>query len=243
MARPRSRARAHLVEGETELLRSATAARGTSAGDARSGWTGNALKRATDLVLACLMLVCLAPLIILVAIAIRVDSPGPVFFRQRRVGRDGDEFTVLKFRSMSAGATSEAHHQYITALASSAGPSADGGLRKLTKDSRVTRVGAFVRKTSIDEWPQLLNVLAGHMAIVGPRPAVVYELEFYRPEHFARFTVRPGITGLWQVSGRNQLGFLEMLDLDVEYVRRQGFGYDLWLMARTPLAILRAHTA
>ena len=104
-------------------------------------------------------------------------------------------------------------------------------------------VGAILRKTSIDEIPQLINVLAGRMAIVGPRPAVAYELELYRPEHLERFLVRPGITGLWQVSGRNRLGFYEMLELDVEYVRCHSFAYDLRLLGRTPWAVLSADTA
>jgi lipopolysaccharide/colanic/teichoic acid biosynthesis glycosyltransferase len=224
-------------------LRSAPSTQRVFAGHSRREWSGPALKCATDVVLAAVMLVCLAPLSILVALAIRLDSPGPVLFRQRRVGRGGQEFTMLKFRSMSADATPEAHHRYVTQLATAATGTAHGDLCKLTEDPRVTRVGAIIRKASIDEWPQLLNVLAAQMSIVGPRPAVKYELELYRREHFERFKVRPGITGLWQVSGRNQLGFNEMLDLDVEYVGRQGFAYDVWLMMRTPLAVLRAHTA
>ena len=206
-------------------------------------WSREAAKRTTDLVLAAVMLICLAPFFVLTALAIRLDSPGPVLFRQRRVGRGGREFTMLKFRSMSAHATSEPHHRYVTELAHGAVGAPNGDLRKLTHDPRVTRVGALIRKASIDEWPQLFNVLAGQMSIVGPRPAVHYELALYRPEHRERFAVRPGITGLWQVSGRNRLGFNEMLDLDVEYVRRQTFLFDLWLILRTPLAVLRANTA
>lgn len=225
------------------MLGSASSPPRVLADHTRRDWFRTALKRATDLVLATVMLICLTPLLILVAIAIRLDSPGPVLFRQLRVGRGAKEFTMLKFRSMAADATPEAHHRYVTQLATAATGAAHGELRKLTKDPRVTRVGAIIRKTSIDEWPQLLNVLAAQMSIVGPRPAVQYELELYRPEHFERFQVCPGITGLWQVSGRNRLGFHTMLDLDVEYVRRHSFAYDLWLMLRTPLAILRAYTA
>lgn len=202
-----------------------------------------ALKRATDVLLAIVMLVCLAPLCALVALAIRLDSQGPILFRQRRVGRGGQDFTMLKFRSMLADASAAAHHRYITELASGVVDASREELRKLTEDPRVTRVGAIIRKTSLDELPQLFNVLAGQMSIVGPRPAVAYELELYRAEHFERFDVRPGITGLWQVSGRNRLGFHEMLDLDLEYVRRQGLARDLWLILRTPLAVLRADTA
>jgi lipopolysaccharide/colanic/teichoic acid biosynthesis glycosyltransferase len=144
---------------------------------------------------------------------------------------------------MSEHATHEPHHRYVTELADEAVERAAGDLRKLTPDPRVTRVGAIIRKTSIDEWPQLLNVLAGQMSIVGPRPAVRYELDLYRPEHFERFNVRPGMTGLWQVSGRNRLGFNEMLELDVEYARCHGLALDIWIVLRTPLAVFRADTA
>lgn len=150
---------------------------------------------------------------------------------------------MLKFRSMTLDATPDAHRDYINSLANATGDHSPGGLRKLTADRRVTRVGAILRKTSIDEAPQLINVLAGRMSIVGPRPALAYELEFYRPEHAERFRVRPGLTGLWQVSGRSQLGWCEMLELDIEYVRRQSFAYDMWLLLRTPWAVLSAHTA
>lgn len=201
------------------------------------------LKRASDLLLATFLLVCLAPLLALVAVAIRLDSRGPVLFRQRRIGRGGREFTVLKFRSMEAGSNPDAHRRYIVALSSEATGEQRGRLYKLTDDPRVTRVGAIIRKTSVDELPQLFNVVAGQMSIVGPRPAVAYELHLYRAEHFERFLVPPGITGLWQVSGRNRLGFNEMLDLDVEYVRGRGLRYDLRLILRTPAAVIKADTA
>jgi len=119
---------------------------------------------------------------------------------------------MLKFRSMAGDAQTDAHHRYVTMLVTEGPSRAGGGLRKLTGDVRVTRVGAVLRKTSIDELPQPLNVLAGQMSLVGPRPAVGYELDVYRPEHFARFSVRPGITGLWQVAGRSRLGLTEMPD-------------------------------
>ncbi len=183
------------------------------------------------------------PLLAIVAIAVRLDSPGPVLFRQRRIGRGGRDFTMLKFRSMSAGASHDAHWLFISELALRPAGSADGSLLKLTQDLRVTRVGAIIRKLSIDELPQLLNVLVGDMSIVGPRPAVAYELDLYRAEHFERFAVRPGLTGLWQVSGRNRLGLYDMLDLDVDYVRDRRRGRDLRIILRTPLAVLRANTA
>jgi len=257
-ARPagvRSRARARLVvAGARSLRRGPSTGPGHVARLVRPALRRGALprhgsllqdrlKRATDLLLSVVLLVCLAPLFALAAVAIRLDSPGPVFFRQPRIGRDGREFTMLKFRSMALDATPDAHRDYINSLANATGDHSPGGLRKLTADRRVTRVGAILRKTSIDEAPQLINVLAGRMSIVGPRPALAYELEFYRPEHAERFRVRPGMTGLWQVSGRSQLGWSEMLELDIEYVRRQSFAYDMWLLLRTPWAVLSAHTA
>jgi len=205
-------------------------------------YVDDALMRATDIVIAIVMLVCAAPVLLGVAIAIRLESPGPSLFRQRRIGRGGVMFTVFKFRSMSVEADPEVHRAYVARLAAEGGPD-NGTMRKLTGDRRVTRVGAIIRKTSLDEWPQLFNVLAGTMSIVGPRPAVEYELDLYSPVHFDRFRVRPGLTGLWQVSGRSRLGFVEMLDLDVEYVRSRNLASNLRIMARTPRALLEAQTA
>lgn len=202
-----------------------------------------AVKRAVDVAATVLLLILLAPLLLLVAVAIRLDTPGPALFRQRRVGRHGREFTVLKFRSMAAGSLPDLHREYIEKLARAKPGPSGGELRKLTQDPRVTRIGALLRRTSIDELPQLLNVLAGQMSLVGPRPAVAYELVHYEPHHFERFQVRPGITGLWQVSGRGRLGLREMLDLDVEYARTHSSTLDLKVLAKTPAAVLNAFTA
>ena len=204
---------------------------------------GLAVKRAIDLLLAAVLLVLLAPEFALIVLAVRLDSPGPALFRQRRVGHRGREFSMLKFRSMAADASPDLHRRYIEQLANGRADPEDGELRKLTTDPRVTRVGAILRRTSMDELPQLLNVLLGHMSLVGPRPAVAYELEHYRVDHYERFAVRPGITGLWQVSGRGRLGLRAMLDLDVEYARRRSLGLDLLLLLRTPKAVLNAFTA
>jgi lipopolysaccharide/colanic/teichoic acid biosynthesis glycosyltransferase len=201
------------------------------------------LKRAMDSILASVVLVVLAPALLLIALAVRLDSPGPALFRQLRLGRHGREFRMLKFRSMAADASPELHRQYIAELADGEPAASDGALLKLTADPRVTRLGAFLRRTSIDELPQLLNVLTGQMSLVGPRPAVAYELQHYRPHHYERFAVRPGLTGLWQVSGRAQLGLEAMLDLDVEYVRRRSFFLDLRLLLRTPKAVFDGLTA
>ena len=175
------------------------------------------------------------------ALLVRLDSTGPVLFRQTRCGRHRRPFTVLKFRTMTDGADHSVHRDYIAALARG-GDDADG-LKKLTADARVTRVGTLLRRSSLDELPQLFNVLRGDMSIVGPRPAIDYELEHYAPGHWARFDVRPGLTGLWQVSGRSRLGFTEMLALDAEYARRSSLLLDASILVRTPLEILRGRAS
>lgn len=200
---------------------------------------GPTARRALDVAVAALLLLLLLPLLLVLAALIKLDSPGPILFRQRRLGKNMRPFPVLKFRTMRTDATSEAHVRYIAQLAQS--PNGGGGstLKKLTNDPRVTRVGRTLRRLSIDEIPQLFNVLAGQMALVGPRPAIEYELEHYEPVHFERFKVRPGITGLWQVSGRNALGFKDMLDLDAEYASGATLGTDLRILVRTPRAAIR----
>jgi lipopolysaccharide/colanic/teichoic acid biosynthesis glycosyltransferase len=203
-------------------------------------WAGG--KRTLDLVLALVLLVVMLPVLLLVALAVKIDSRGPVFFRQDRYGRGMKEFAVMKFRTMRHGASEELHKEYIRQLMT-AEADEETGLKKLTKDPRVTRVGAFLRKTSLDELPQLFNVVAGQMSLVGPRPALAYELEHYEPTHFERFAVRPGLTGLWQVSGRSELGFREMLDLDAAYARDAGPKMDLQILARTPITLVRRSAA
>lgn len=204
--------------------------------------TWPAVKRGLDVFLAVVLLLLLIPLLAFLALLVALDSPGPVLFRQTRQGLGRRPFTVFKFRTMSDGCTADLHRSYIAQLAhESAAPS--GHLNKLTADPRVTRSGRVLRATSLDELPQLINVVRGEMSLVGPRPALDYELEHYRPEHFERFEVRPGITGLWQVSGRNALGFNEMLALDTEYARRQGPLVDAAILARTPIALVRGRAA
>ena len=198
-------------------------------------------KRVVDPVLAGLLLVVLLPIMVLIAILIRLDTPGPVFFRQRRHGKDREPFTLLKFRTMYDGVSPELHRKYVESLATA---EVDGaGLKKLADDPRVTRVGRALRKSSLDELPQLLNVVLGDMALVGPRPAIAYELPLYAAADFERFDVLPGLTGLWQVSGRSELGFREMLELDVAYARDPSLRRDAAIMARTPLALVRGRAA
>jgi lipopolysaccharide/colanic/teichoic acid biosynthesis glycosyltransferase len=201
----------------------------------RPGWP--VAKRTLDVTFALLALLALLPLLLLIAVAVKVDSRGPLLFRQRRYGRGLQPFTVLKFRTMHDGVSAAAHRAYIARLAH--GDADTAGLKKLTEDPRVTRVGRVLRRTSLDELPQFVNVLGGSMSLIGPRPALGYELEHYGAEDFERFAVRPGLSGLWQVSGRNRLGFRDMLELDVEYARTCSLRTDLRVFVRTPQAMMR----
>jgi exopolysaccharide biosynthesis polyprenyl glycosylphosphotransferase len=208
---------------------------------ARLARSSRLLKRAIDVVGASLALVVVAPLLAYIAVRIKRDSPGPVLFRQERVGRDLRTFTVLKFRTMRAGAGDgdSEHREYIRSTMDHRATPGANGLYKLDRDARVTNFGEWLRKTSLDELPQLINVLRGDMSLVGPRPCIAYETEHFSPHHFERFGVRPGITGLWQVTARAHSTFGESLDMDVAYVRGWSLGLDLWLLFRTPLEVLR----
>jgi len=197
------------------------------------------LKRAFDDLVAFAMVILLGPLMIAIAIAIRLDSKGPALFRQERLGYDMKPFTVLKFRTMLVDTDQEEHRRYIeSTLTADAAPN-DNGLYKLDRTSSVTRVGAFLRKTSLDELPQLLNVLAGEMSLVGPRPCLVYETKGFAEHHFERFLMPPGLTGLWQVTARSRSTFGEALDMDVAYVRGWSLSLDLRLLLKTPFSLVR----
>ncbi len=195
-----------------------------------------AVKRVIDVAGAGFGLVVLSPLLLVLAAAVVLDTGRPVLFRQIRLGRGLREFRVLKFRTMKLDASPEAHMEYIAKLAT--GQADDDSLKKLTADPRVTTVGRFLRKTSLDELPQLVNVLLGNMSLVGPRPALDYELQYYTDAHYERFAVKPGMTGLWQVSGRNALGFTDMLDLDAEYARSSNLITDAKILVKTPGAAI-----
>ena len=194
-------------------------------------------KRAFDLALSLVLIVVLLPLMLVVALLVKLNSSGPVLFRQPRLGKDMRSFSMLKFRTMTADAPVAVHRDYIAQLATDAASNGNG-LHKLVDDPRVTPVGAVLRRFSLDELPQLFNVLVGHMSLVGPRPAIGYEVEYYRPEHFSRFVVRPGLTGLWQVSGRSELSFHDMLDLDSQYARCATIVTDVHILALTPRAVV-----
>jgi lipopolysaccharide/colanic/teichoic acid biosynthesis glycosyltransferase len=196
-------------------------------------------RRFIDLLGAGVVILLLSPLLIGLAIAIRLDSPGAALFRQRRVGFGKREFTVFKFRSMSSDADPRGHRDYVTALIK--GKAADGGkenLYKLAVDDRITPVGRWIRRWSLDELPQLFNVIAGDMSLVGPRPAIPYEVAEYPSWYMDRFSVKPGLTGLWQVSGRNERTYEEMVQLDIEYAEKRSLFLDLSILARTPFTVL-----
>jgi len=195
------------------------------------------LDRLFDIALAGLALVALGPLMLAVALLIRLTSPGPALFRQTRIGRHEAPFAMLKFRTMYVDADDRWQEAYNRAEL--AGEEvAEDGLFKPADDPRITPLGRLLRKSSIDELPQLLNVLKGDMAVIGPRPALPWEVALFTPEQRRRHACRPGITGLWQVCGRNRLSMQKMLDLDLLYARHRSFRLDLWILLQTPRAVL-----
>jgi lipopolysaccharide/colanic/teichoic acid biosynthesis glycosyltransferase len=203
-----------------------------------------AIKRFMDVVGSVLALLIFAPVLLAIAIAIKLTSKGPVFFRQKRVGQYGEQFVFLKFRSMQVNNDATVHKEFVRQLiagkAVSDGSDKNGqAVYKLTKDRRVTRVGAFLRKTSLDELPQFWNVLKGEMSLVGPRPAIAYEVEAYDIWHRRRvLEAKPGITGLWQVHGRSRMKFDEMVRLDLRYAKTWSPWMDLKILLRTPVVVV-----
>jgi len=207
-----------------------------------------AIKRAIDIVGSSIALLLLAPVFIVIAVGIKLTSKGPILFKQQRLGRYGAIFTFLKFRSMSFQSDAKIHREYVRQLilAKAADPQGEksGEVYKLKDDPRVTRIGKFLRKTSLDELPQFLNVLKGEMSLVGPRPPIPYEVESYDIWHRRRFLeTKPGITGLWQVEGRSRVKFDDMVRLDLKYARIWSPWLDIKILLRTPKAVLRGDGA
>jgi exopolysaccharide biosynthesis polyprenyl glycosylphosphotransferase len=188
-------------------------------------------KRLLDVVGSLIALVLTAPLLGFIAMLIKLESPGPVLYRSTRIGRNGRPFTFFKLRSMVNGADRHRHH--LSHL-----NEADGPVFKICNDPRVTRIGRLLRTTSLDEIPQFLNVLSGEMSLVGPRPPIPEEVAQYEPWQMRRLDVRPGITCLWQISGRSRIGFQEWMRLDLEYIKHQSFTLDLKILLRTIPAVL-----
>jgi lipopolysaccharide/colanic/teichoic acid biosynthesis glycosyltransferase len=207
------------------------------------------VKRTFDIVGSSIMLILLAPLFFVIALAVKLTSRGPVFYRQQRVGRYGQTFTFLKFRSMLVNNDSNVHKDFVTRLIASkpgeTAPKESGAnVYKLTNDKRITRVGRILRRTSLDELPQFLNVLKGEMSLVGPRPPIPYELAAYQTWHRHRLlAVKPGITGLWQVTCRSSVRFDEMVRLDLRYASTWTPWLDLKILLRTPGAVIRGSGA
>jgi lipopolysaccharide/colanic/teichoic acid biosynthesis glycosyltransferase len=202
--------------------------------------------RVLDVLLAAVLLVLLLPLFVAVALAIRLDSPGPMLYRQLRVGLGMRRFTLHKFRTMRPDADSQPHHDYVVGLIrgqAEAVSGSHGSLYKLAHDERITPVGRFLRRWSLDELPQLFDVLRGEMSLVGPRPAIPYELDHYERSWYRRFSVKPGLTGLWQVSGRNKLTFHDMVRLDIEYAETWCLRLNVLILAKTPWVVVRGRGA
>jgi lipopolysaccharide/colanic/teichoic acid biosynthesis glycosyltransferase len=212
----------------------------------RAGWGLDFVCRGIDLFLGVLLLLVFLPVMIVLALVIRLDSSGPVLFRQTRLGRSLKPFTIHKFRTMRNGVSHDIHRTFVLGLIAGEQPASAGEQKpafKLSSDQRVTRVGRILRRTSLDELPQLWNVVRGDMSLVGPRPPIQYEVDHYPPHWFARFAVKPGVTGLWQVSGRSQVTLEEMIRLDIEYTRRRSPWLNLRIIARTIPAVLSGRGA
>jgi lipopolysaccharide/colanic/teichoic acid biosynthesis glycosyltransferase len=222
--------------GETSVLAmNEHAARYESAGPLRPSRASLRWKRPLDVAISAAVLLLSAPLLAVLALLLKLESPGPAFFRQERVGYLGRRFEIWKLRTMYIENDERAHRR---AAASWFSGLENGKGYKTLSDSRITPIGRFLRRTSLDEIPQMLNVLRGEMSVVGPRPAIPYELDLYEPEYFCRQEVPPGITGLWQVSGRERLSAKRMMELDLEYVRRASLWMDLKIMLLTGPAVV-----
>jgi exopolysaccharide biosynthesis polyprenyl glycosylphosphotransferase len=216
---------------------------------ARSNRFGFAIKRLLDILGATVLLVLVSPLMIVIAVAVKLSSPGPIIFKQQRVGRGGVPFKFYKFRSMRTDGDDSAHREYVAKLI--AGKlneinqgEADNPVYKMRGDKRITPIGKIIRKTSIDELPQLINVLKGEMSLVGPRPPIPYEAEKYESWHMRRLQeVRPGLTGLWQVEGRSKTSFDDMVRLDLRYIRNWSLWLDFKILFKTVAVVVRCDGA
>lgn len=204
-----------------------------------------AIKRVLDLFIGTILLMFTLPLLAVTALVIKLDSKGPVIFRQMRLGKDRKSFTCYKFRSMYVGSSDQLHKDYIKKLMTEGPLSRNEGRKvfKITEDSRLTPVGRLIRRLSIDELPQLFNVLKGQMSMVGPRPAIPYELQYHDDTMLERFSVKPGLTGLWQISGRSKLGYREMVILDIYYVNYWSILLDIKIILKTIPYVLRMSRA
>jgi exopolysaccharide biosynthesis polyprenyl glycosylphosphotransferase len=211
----------------------------------KNTWLFNKIKHGLDALMSLLIFVLLSPLFLLISVAIKLNSKGPVFYRAQAVGKNGRIFTMYKFRSMREDNGSDIHKKYVTKLIKGeiSIENSKGQPLKITNDPRVTIVGKLLRKLSLDELPQLINVLKGEMSLVGPRPCLPYEYEIYQNWHKKRSSVRPGITGLWQVAGRSAVTFEDMILLDLYYIYNRGLSLDLSILYETIFAVLEKRGA
>ncbi|WP_238008150.1 sugar transferase [Dactylosporangium sp. AC04546] len=203
--------------------------------DSRSLIPRRSLRQLVEGLAALCILVALSPVLIVVALAVKWTSPGPILFRQERLGLHRSTFKIIKFRTMSNKNSDAQHREFVKKMLTT-NDDVDGGeqgVYKLVNDPRITPIGGFLRRTSIDELPQLWNVVRGEMSLVGPRPVLAWEADLFPPEAERRFAARPGMTGLWQVSGRSTLDFKAALDLDVVYVENKSLWYDIKILCRT----------
>lgn len=207
---------------------------------ARASGLARAAKRGIDIVLSGLALLVLSPLFLYIAWKVKRSSDGPVFFRQERLGENMKPFELLKFRTMNVDTDDSPHREYVRSIMDVSQAPAENNLYKLDRTDAVTGFGSWLRQTSLDELPQLINVLRGDMSLVGPRPCLSYERELFETQHFDRFLVPAGMTGLWQVTARARSTFKEALDLDAAYARDWSLGLDLRLLLQTPFAVLRS---
>lgn len=198
------------------------------------------VKRGLDLIVAVLGLILVLPIMLVIAFAIQWDSDGPIFYQHRRIGKDGKPFNIFKFRSMVSGGDDGSYMQYLRDLIESERNGTSKGLpyKKMMGDPRVTRVGSFIRKYYLDELPQMINIIKGDMSLVGPRPHVQFEVENYTPDQRRRLSVRPGATGLWQVIGKSDATFNELINLDLDYIDHWSIWLDIQIMFRTMLLML-----
>ena len=198
------------------------------------------LKRVGDVALSAVWLIVLSPAIAIIALLVALDSPGPVIYRHRRIGRGGKPFAMYKFRSMVAGGDDTEYLHYLAELIESDRNGVKNGLpyRKMNGDPRVTRMGRLLRKYYLDELPQLWNVLKGEMSLAGPRPHVQFEVDHYRPHQRLRLSARPGCTGLWQVAGKADCTFDQLIDLDLEYIEGWSLLLDLQIILKTAMLMI-----
>ncbi len=204
-----------------------------------AGFRGK-FKRLMDMLLSGLALLALSPMLAVIAILVKRSSPGPVLFVQERIGKNGVPFPFMKFRTMVHNSDDAIHRQFAAMFINgSEQKKTQDNVFKITDDPRVTRIGAWLRRTSLDELPQLLNIMRGEMSLVGPRPPIAYELDHYQPWHHERLRVTPGLTGLWQVSGRSNVPFEEMVRLDIHYINTWSLRRDAEIIAKTVPVVLK----